>query len=267
MSDYNYNYELSKGNFVIGVIDGYDSAYDWLLPFGLKVDWANTQIGFMPEAEVTSIEMPGFDGSIAKKTVYRDRPFNIVAFSEDGLTRLEKEALKSRIASILDSTKNKKVKLLIQRRGSSFNVKYEGQASISDGPSFIKVTIPLVSEPYGTSATAGSIKGSGKVYNSGVTDIGVTHTIVGPVSGLTFTFNGNEFKYENDIEEGSTLTIDSSSSTCYITSKDGTKKNAMRFLKGNISKIKVGPKRTANVNVSGDAAGKFTTVWRNKILW
>lgn len=252
-------------DFIIGVRDNLDNAYDWLIPFNMKVDWNTTDIKVMPPSESTTIEMPGIDGSIIEDTVYKDRLFQIVAFSEDGLTTSEKEELKSKITEILDSTKRQSKKLTVQASGNSFDVKYDGQASITEGPSYVKATIPFRTSPYGYKTFEGELFGSGLVSNDGDAPVGAKHTISGPVTNPSFILGDITYKWSGNVPAGYKLVIDHQMMTCYLQDGFGVKANAMTGLVGTFQKI---PARTGvALTATGVPENQITTNWRDRVLW
>lgn len=252
-------------DFIIGVSNDLDTAYDWLIPFDLKLDWGNTDIQVMPEAELTSIELPGIDGSIVEDTVYKDRLFTIVGYSEQGLTEAEKETLKSKITSVLSTTKSKSKKLVVQDRGIAFDVRYEGNANITEGPSYVKAEIPFRAGPYGYDFFEAELIGRGLIENSGDVPIGVETTIKGPVSYPTFTMGTQTYRYNGTIPSGSSFVLDHGMMTCYIVDSNGKKRNVLANLSGTFQKI---PAKTSIVLNATDAISKLmVTTWKNKILW
>lgn len=252
-------------DFIIGVQDELDKAYDWFIPFGMKVDYGETQIQVIPQAELTTIEMPGIDGSIVEDTVYKDRLFQIVTYSELGLTIQEKEELKGKITDILNSTKNKAKKLTIQDRGVSFDVRYEGKADITEGPSFVKSSIPLRVGAYGYDTFEQEVIGSGLILNNGDAPLGVRHTIDGPITNPTFQMGEITYKYVGTIQTGYSLIIDQNLLTCYLKNPNGIKKNAMSNFSGKFQKI---PARTSvALNAGVGLETKLKTEWRNRVLW
>lgn len=252
-------------DFVVGVIDDYDNAYDWILPFGMKVDWEQSTMNIMPEASLTTIEMPGIDGSIIEDTVYKDRLFQIVAFSEQGLTIQQKEDLKSKITEILNVTKHNTKKLTIQTRSASFDVKYDGQAIVKEGPSYVKATIPFRTPPYGYDMFDNEVVGNGLISNSGVIATGVKHTIIGPVTNPSFTLGERSYSWSGTVPSGSKLIIDHGMMTCYIENQNGVKTNALSKLSGTFYKI---PANTSVVFYANpNYASQITTTWKNKVIW
>lgn len=253
-------------DFLIGAIEDDDRAYDWLIPFNMKVDWGNTKIQVMPEAEITSIEMPGIDGSIVADTVYKDRLFSIVAFSEDGMTLQQKEDLKARITQILDSTKHRTKKLTVQARGTTFDVKYEGQADIQSGPSFVKGTIPLQVTPYGYSMFPYELYGSGLVDNAnGDTMMRPKHTISGPITNPSFKLGTVTYTWNGTVPAETSLIINHDKYTCYTIDNFGKKKNVLAQLTGDFQAIDAG--KSVVLVADENTEGHILTEWVTPVLW
>lgn len=253
-------------DFMIGAIDDDDRAYDWLIPFDMRVDWGNTEIQIMPEAELTTIEMPGIDGSIVEDSVYKDRLFTIVSYSQDGLTTYEKENLKSRLTQILDATKHQTKKLTVQTRGTSFDVRYQGQAEILDGPSFVKATIPLHTPPYGYELFESDLTGSGLIDNGrGDTPLRPRHTINGPISYPSFTLGAINYVWNGDVPSGYKLVIDHDKMTCFLEDDRGKKTNALASLSGQFQEIEKGKSMALVANSATES--HIITEWRCKVLW
>lgn len=253
-------------DFLIGVIDEYDQAYDWLIPFDLKIDWDNTKIQVMPEAELTKIQMPGVDGSIVEDSVYKDRLFEIVAFSEIGLTVNQKEELKTKIAQVLDATKHEDLKLTVQASGGAFDVRYEGKAEITDMPSYVKVKIPLRTPPYGYDTFENELEGAGLVSNlDGDAPLRVVHTISGEITNPTFVLNNIAYTWNDTIPEKQSLVINHELMTCYLVDENGVKRNALSKLTGEFQAIPVG--KAVVLEADEENAIHLLTKWRTKILW
>lgn len=253
-------------DFMIGAIDDDDRAFDWLIPFNLRVDWKGTKIQVMPEAEITSIEMPGVDGSIVEDTVYKDRLFSIVAFSEDGMTLHEKEDLKARITQVLDSTKHQTKKLTVQSRGTMFEVKYEGQASIESGPSYVKATVPLRTQPYGMSMFPYELYGSGLVSNiDGDTFLRPKHTITGPIANPSFKLGEITYVWNDTVPKDTYLVINHDKFTCYLIDNFGRKTNALAKLTGEFQKIDAG--KSMALVADSNTESRILTEWNTPVLW
>lgn len=267
-------------DFYIGSFGHYDSAYDWFIPFGMKVDYGNTNIQPAPEAEITSIEMPGIDGSIVENTTYKDRMFQITAFSEIGMTREQKEQLKRKITSILDSTKKKSKKLTIGSEGITFDVKYDGQADTSEGPSFVRVSVPLRAKPYGESLLENEVIGNGTIINNGDAPIGAVIKIspkINSVDNPTFSLGEYYYMYYGTINKNCSLVFDNEKLTCYYMDENGKKTNALpKMMCGKDKSLltkscqfqKVEPGTTMFISdIPDDVSDMYSTTWKDKILW
>lgn len=267
-------------DFYVGELSGYDSAYDWFLPFGMKVDYGNTNLQAAPEAEITSIEMPGVDGSIVEDTTYKDRMFQITAFTEMGLTREQKEQWKYKIASILDSTKKKSKKLTIGNADVTFDVKYDGQANISEGQSYVKVSVPLRAKPYGESMLENEVIGNGTIINNGDAPVGPVITIKATrksIENPMFMLGEYYYMYYGTINQNCSFTFDNEKLTCYYVDENGKKINALpkmmcgkdkTFLTKSCQFQKVEPGTTMLIsNIPDNISDMYSTTWKDKVLW
>lgn len=253
-------------DFIVGAINSDDKAYDWLEPFHLLVDWGNTEIQAMPESESASIEMPGVDGSIIQDTVYKDRLFTLMCYSEDGLTIPEKEELKRKITKILDTTKNQHKTLTIQANGTQFDVKYMGKADISSGPSFVAAKIPFHADPYGKSLFPYELYGSGLVSNlDGDAPLRVKHIIRGPITNPSFSLGSISYTWRGTVPSGSSLIISHENYTCYIEDNFKNKRNVLQYLTGEFQSIPAGKSVVLNANSS--TAQRMVTEWNTPVLW
>lgn len=252
-------------DFLIGLQDGYDGAYDWIFPFEMKVDWRNSSIQVMPQTESSYIDEPGVDGSIVEDTIYKNRMFSIVAFSELGLTTYEKEQLKRDITQILDSTKNNPKKLTFQASSTAFDVQYSGGADIQSGPSYIKATIPFEASPYGYPLFEKELLGSGLLVNDGDADSGCVHYISSGAVNPQFQLGTITYKWSGTVPSDTTLVIDQNNLTCYLETVAGQRTNAVSSLTGEFQAI---PKHSSLVlTATASTEPYIRTVLQEKILW
>ncbi len=256
---------VAVSDFLIGAVDDLDRAYDWLVPFNMKIDWGNSKIDVMPEAELTKIQIPGIDGSIVEDSVYKDRLFNLVTYSQDGLTVVQREELKRKLVRILDATKHKDKKLTVQAASTSFDVRYEGQAEIENGASYVKATIPLRSAPYGYDLFDHELNGTGLIMNEGDTPLRVRHELSGALTNPSFSLGTVTYTYRGTIPNGSKLILDHDLMSCWIEDASGKKTNAMPNLTGEFQAIPVD--KSVVVNANSTVAAKLLTTWKNKVLW
>lgn len=252
-------------DFVIGKADGLDNAYDWIIPFDMKIDWVNSSIQVVPQSQSDYIEQPGVDGSIVENTVYKNRLFSIVAYSNLGMTVYEKETLKKEIARILDSTKSKTKKLTMQAADISFDVKYSGSAEVSEGPSFVRATIPLEASPYGYPLFDQEVFGTGLLVNDGVKDVGCVNKILSGAVNPSFQMGSITYKFNGTVPADTTLYIDHEAYTCYFETVTGTRTNVYDKLEGDFQKI---PKEsTVAITAFGDTGDYLVTTLKECYLW
>lgn len=254
-------------DFMIGHGDNVDTAYDYFLPLSdMRIDWGSTSIAHVPKANITEITMPSVDGSMTADVTYSDRLFKIVAFSHDGMTIAEKEDLKRRIAQVLDSTKHKSKKLTIQSRGISFDARYENEATVSDGPSFVKMDVDFRVGPYGRSLFPVELYGSGLIDNSeGAAPLRVKHIITGPVTNPSFRIGGTQYTWRGTVPSGSKLFIDHDNYTCYTIDNYSNKKNVLKDLVGEFMSIPAGGSEV--LVASSNTESRIITEYSTPLLW
>lgn len=252
-------------DFVIGQVENYDRAFDWIVPFDMKVNWRDSSIQVMPQTESSYIDMPEKDGSIIENTIYKNRLFSIVAYSELGLSIAEKEQLKRDIAQILDATKNSPKKLTFMNSDTSFDVQYSGSADITEGPSFVKVTIPFESGPYGYPLFEKEVSGTGLLVNDGDADSGCIHKISSGAVNPSFQMGTITYKWSGTVPANTTLYIDHNNYTCYLETVEGTRTNVIDKLTGEFQTI---PKASSvAITAFGNTGDYLTTTLKEKILW
>lgn len=252
-------------DFMIGYEGGLDTAHEWFLPLNMMYDPERSEIQVMPQTESTYIEMPYMDGSITENTVYKNRFFNIVAWSQDGLSTYQKEQLKSDIARLLDSTKDKAKKLTLQKSDIAFDVKYSGNADIKEGPSFVKVAMPFECNPYGYPLFDQTVYGTGLIVNGGDKDIGVINIISGGCKNPSFQIGNIVYKWEGTVPINSQLFINHEDMTCYLEDTSGKRTQALTELTGDFQVIHVG--QTLQITAFGETNHYLKTIVKEKILW
>lgn len=252
-------------DFMIGQIEDYDRAFDWIIPFDMKVNWRDSSIQVMPQTESSYIDMPEKDGSIIENTVYKNRLFSIVAYSELGLSVYEKEEMKRQIAQILDATKNSPKKLTFMASGTSFDVQYSGSAEITEGPSFVKATIPFESTPYGYPLFDQEVFGTGLLVNDGDEDSGCVHKISSGAVNPSWQLGTITYTWSGTVPEDTTLFVDHNNYTCYLETVSGTRTNVIDKLTGEFQTIPKGS--SVAITAFGNTGNYIMTTLKEKILW
>ena len=249
----------------VGEGDSLDAAFDWIMPFGMMVDWSNSSFPRAPEAESDEIQIAGVDGETLEHTRYRNRPFKVVAWSEDDLSQTEKDALVRQITEILDATKNESKTLTFARTGVSFDVKYDGEMTVEEGPSFVRATIPLNASAYGYNRFEKQVNGSGLVQNAGIARVGVVNRIEGECVNPSFSMGDVDISWAGTVPTGSYLFIDHGKEVCYLQDSFGVKTNARQHLNGEFVKIPVGG--TIIITANDCTEQHLVTTWYDKFLW
>ena len=245
--------------------DDLDAAFDWIMPFGLMMDWSQSVIPRAPEAESDEIQIAGVDGETLEHTRYRNRQFKVVAWSEDDLSQVEKDALVRQITEILDATKNETKTLTFARTGVSFDVKYDGELGVEEGPSFLRAIIPLTASAYGYNRFEKQLTGSGLIQNSGIARVGVINRIAGECENPSFSMGDVDLLWTGTVPANSYLYIDHGKEVCYLEDSFGVKTNARQYLTGEFVKIPVGG--TIIITANECTEQHLVTTWYDKFLW
>lgn len=224
------------------ISDFYIDGEGYFSPFDLYLNYDKTNIGFMPTATDTSINVAGKDGEVVQNTKYESRLIEIFAVTEDGLTPAEKSQAKRMIAEILHSIKHETKKLTIGSDDITFDVKYSGSAQISvQAHNWLEFDLPFKSaSPYGKSMFDNELHGSGLIYNGGMVECGIVFEIKGRCTNPTIYLNGQKMAYTGTVGSSSTLIIDTAKSVCKMIYSNGTTENAMEGYNRVFPKAEIG---------------------------
>jgi hypothetical protein len=242
-----------------------DAAFDWIMPFGLMMDWSQSVIPRAPEAESDEIQIAGVSGETLEHTRYRNRQFKVVAWSDDDLTQAEKDALVRQITLILDATKDESKTLTFARTGVSFDVKYDGELAVEEGPSFVRAIIPLTASAYGYNRFEKQVNGSGLIQNAGMAPVGVINRISGECENPEFAMGDIDILWTGTVPAGNYLYIDHGKEVCYLEDSFGNKTNVRQYLSGEFVKIPVGG--TIIITANDCTEAHIATTWFDRFLW
>lgn len=255
-------------DFLIGKIEGLDERFTGISPFDMYFIKNESSIPVMPTTESTYIDLPNTDGSIIQETVYKNRFFDLVVVSMQGLQPTEMEKLKQKITKILDSTKDNSKKLTFQDSDTTFNVKYSGTADIRSGASWVKANLPFEAQPYAQKTFATEIDGNGLIVNDGDTNLGVVCKIRGECTRPNFMIDETEFLWNDTVPKNKTLVIDNENMTCYLEDSSGNKTNAMtKLIKGNNFYIVPKGSNADITCLTEETRISITTSYSPLILW
>ncbi len=261
-------------DWIIGTVGSVDRAFDYLEPLtvnfpdrtvGMRVDWGNTKLQVIPDAEHTTISQSGLDGDLIANTTYKDRLFSLVLFSDDNLTISQKEDLKRRIALVMDSAKKSAKKLTVQARGITFDAKYNS-SEIKDGPSYIRADLEVLVPPYGKDLFNSELRDSGLINNAeGMAPLSPKFTITGSVTNPYFTLGGTTYRYNGTVPSGKRLIADFERYIVYLENDFGVKENALKNWVGEFQSIPAGSSEA--LTISSNLRGKFLAEWSVSLLW
>jgi hypothetical protein len=192
-------------------------------PFGMYVNWADSDIPAMPETRDETVTIPGQDGEIPTQITYAPLLFDFVLRTKDGLTVQQKEDLKSLIKAKLNPTRTKDVELLDIKTRKTHYVRLCGKFDvIEEHPDWFECRVPLKAyDPYGYEAYNKKFRGTINLKNTGNEFAHTTIEIVGRVDSPSFTANGEYYKYTGIVADNERLVIDSLSQTAYIITPTG----------------------------------------------
>lgn len=205
------------------------------------IDFNESSIPTMPEAVESSVRAAGRDGDIVLNTTYEPLSFNVVCYTQDGLTPEEKVKYESDINRFLNEIKNKTARFAIEKDSKFYNVKYNAALTTINYPAHLKFSIPLKSsESYAKDIEEKKITGSGTATSNTLKDVGAIFTINGPATNPIISLNDYSMEYNMSILEGAMVEINSSKSTIVNINSDGIKTNVMKYYNHQFPKIENG---------------------------
>ncbi len=258
---------ISVSDFYVGDADGLDDGWRYLTPFDLIINEGTSSFQVMPQTESTYTDLPTVDGSVITDTIYKNRFFNIVGYSQQGLTETQKDDLQQQIVSLLNSTKSDFKQMTIERTGTVFDVKYSGTAEFSEAPSWVKATLPFEVKPYGRKNFPETFTGTGLIYNTGDKDIGVICIISSGCVTPYFSIGGIEYKWTDTVPDNQTLYIDFENQTCYLEDAFGVKYQALDRLE-KTQWVSIASGYSAELNcLNTSTASHISTEYYIYVLW
>ncbi len=107
------------------------------------INFSRSNIPSMPEATESTVRVAGRDGDIVLNTTYEPMSFEIVCYTDDGLSQEEKVQEEQKVNAFLNSIKNKTKTFAIEEAEKFYKVKYNGAVTTINYPSHVQFTIPL----------------------------------------------------------------------------------------------------------------------------
>lgn len=206
---------------------------DWkIVELGITLDASETYIPMMPETVDSDTQISGMDGEINLSTTYGPRNMELVGYSDEGLTSIEKIEFKDRIARFLHQYKNKPFRLVIKPYNRSYDVKYSGAIENENYPGSVKVSIPLKSSSsfgYVNTETVLTGKKSYTITSKTVEPVGFILTIEGPVGSPVFTVNGEKISLTATASENEKIVYNTKNSTIVHIDAQGKETNILAY--------------------------------------
>lgn len=253
--------EINSFDFYISG-DGYLVNYKYDIKY--LIDFSESNIPSMPEANETSVKVAGRDGDIPLKTVYEPIPFLIVCYTEDNLTFKEKIQEENKMNRFLDSIKNNTIDLSFEKEEKFYNVKYSGNLTTIRYPKHLKFSIPLKSsDSYAKSIYKSKVIGDlspVEFESDTIKEVGPVFIIEGPATNPRIALNNYQMYYDSSLAAGEKLIIDCSKSTVTLIDTNGYKFNAMGYYNHEFPKIKNGI-NTLEVKAGISNGNQLKTSW------
>ena len=240
---------------------------DWRIDeLGITVDPNASSIPMMSETVDADTGISGMDGDVNLSTNYGPRNFEIVGYSDENLNAHEKMLFKEKIARFLHKYKNEPFGLVIMPYERMYYVKYSGAIDDETYPASVRVSIPLKSSrAFGYSTIEHVFKGEWEMTSDTVDPVGFVTEIQGPITNpLTISLNGVNMVYENTVDEGESLIINSKNMTVIKVTEDG-KENGLKYYNGLFPRIIEGENTMTIVSGVTDE-NKVVTTWRDLVF-
>lgn len=244
--------------------DGYNNADTIYIkdgkiyPFDLFVNWADSDIPFVPEIELETISNGDSDGESVLNTKYKSRNFTIACYSEQGLNAEAKNLLAQKVLNTLDAMRNEVKTLHFVDGCSKFPVRINGNIDSTNYAGHLTFTLGFESV---SAYSEKEVELSGDVaINNGIAPCGFKVVIPGEVTNPSVTVNGVKMEYTGEITSNLSLVIDTEKKLCYTLDSSGNKVNVKKNYSAKYPLLEKG----ANTVTS---EFEFSMTWKEKYLW
>lgn len=244
--------------------DGYNNADTIYIkdgkiyPFDLFVNWADSDIPFVPEIELETISNGDSDGESVLNTKYKSRNFTIACYSEQGLDSTAKNLLSQKVLNTIDAIKNTVKTLYFVDSGSRFRVRVNSNIDRENHAGHLTFTLGFESV---SAYSEKEVELSGDVaINNGIAPCGFQVTFQGAVTNPSITVGGVEMEYVGEITSNLSLVIDTEKKLCYTLDSSGNKVNVKKNYSAKYPLLEKG----ANTVTS---EFEFSMTWKEKYLW
>ena len=195
----------------------------------------------MPEAVQTTVKIAGKDGDLVLDSSYNSQDFQVIMFTDEGLTPEQKEKERIFINRIFNAMKKNSKTFAFEQSQKFYKVLYSGILEETNYPQHMMFTIPLKSsKPYAYKMSSSYLLGNDTKTSETIEPVGFICTINGPALNPIISFNDYSMEFDNTISEGSKLIIDTNNSTAVLVNSEGIETNAMRYYNHQFPKIMEG---------------------------
>ena len=237
-----FNVEVSK---LIDDFDFYISSNGYLVfpQYNKKylTNMSENVILNMPEAVQTTVKIAGKDGDLVLDSSYNSQDFQVIMFTDEGLTPEQKEKERIFINRIFNAMKKNSKTFAFEQSQKFYKVLYSGILEETNYPQHMMFTIPLKSsKPYAYKMSSSYLLGNDTKTSETIEPVGFICTINGPALNPIISFNDYSMEFDNTISEGSKLIIDTNNSTAVLVNSNGIEINAMKYYNHQFPKIMEG---------------------------
>ena len=195
----------------------------------------------MPEAVQTTVKIAGKDGDLVLDSSYNSQDFQVIMFTDEGLTPEQKEKERIFINRIFNAMKKNSKTFAFEQSQKFYKVLYSGILEETNYPQHMMFTIPLKSsKPYAYKMSLSYLLGNDTKTSETIEPVGFICTINGPALNPIISLNDYAMEFDNTISEGSKLIIDTNNSTAVLVNSKGIETNAMRYYNHQFPKIMEG---------------------------
>jgi hypothetical protein len=244
--------------------DGYNNADTIYIkdgkiyPFDLFVNWADSDIPFVPEIELETISNGDSDGESVLNTKYKSRNFTIACYSEQGLSATDKNELAQKVLNTLDAMRNEVKTLHFVDGCSKFPVRINGNIDSTNYAGHLAFTLGF--ETVSAYSEKEVVLSGETAVNNGIAPCGFKVVIPGEVTNPSVTVNGVKMEYTGEITSNLSLVIDTEKKLCYTLDSSGNKVNVKKNYSAKYPLLEKG----ANTVTS---EFEFSMTWKEKYLW
>ena len=157
----------------------------------------------MTEAVQTTLKIADENGDLVLDSSYNSQDFQVVMFTDEGLTPEQKEKERIFINRIFNAMKKNSKTFAFEQSQKFYKVLYSGILEETNYPQHMMFTIPLKSsKPYAYKMSSSYLLGNDTKTSETIEPVGFICTINGPALNPIISFNDYSMEFDNTISEG-----------------------------------------------------------------